>query len=461
MKIALFLIVPLVLIITINAQTNEKNNSGQITIIPTISVTIGGDFIVTGTFPASINERVDALVTRIFDQAKENMLAKVTDPYLVEQLEKQIAEYPFRDITLKRSSGEVLKIDLLKFRLTGDFKDNPYLRNDDVLIFPQYDPKADFFVISGAVNNPNTYQFSPGDKLSDALLLAQGVNKAYENVHQAKIFRLSYNGEKMNTFKVNLSDDIPLERGDRIIVLAQDNEKKNFYVEVIGEVNMPGKIPITKDKTTIRQVLKQCDWFKDDADISKGELIRGTNAFKSLIFSDQIERLRMLRMSTLLEEDTTYFNVDEMLRLMRGNGLVDFEKVQAGDSAESSFIVRDGDVIYIPPKVDLVYIFGQINSPGYAKYIKGEDYHYYIQQAGGLGETASNDIYLIKGRSRAWFNVEDLNKKNISIEPGDFIWVSKKTPRTFWYEVARASQLATVITAIATIAVLYFQYRKL
>jgi uncharacterized RmlC-like cupin family protein len=166
-------------------------------------------------------------------------------------------------------------------------------------------------------------------------------------------------------------------------------------------------------------------------------------------------------MSTLIDEDTTYFNVDEMLRLMRGNGLVDFDKVQAGDSLESSFIVRDGDVIYIPPKVDLVYIFGQINSPGYAKYVKGEDYNYYIQQAGGLGETASNDIYLIKGKSRAWYNVDDLDKKNISIAPGDFIWVSKKTPRTFWYEVARASQLAAVITAIATIAVLYFQYRKL
>ncbi len=461
MKKVLFLIVPLILIASLNAQTNNKIASGLTTGIPTISVTIGGDFMVTGTFPALISERADAFVTRMFNQAKENMLAKITDPYQIEQLEKKIAEYPFRDITLRRSSGEVLKLDLLKFRLTGDFKDNPYLRNDDVLIFPQYDPKTDFFVISGAVNDPNTYQFFPGDKLSDALLLAQGINKAYENVKQAKIYRLSYNGEKMKTIEVNLSDDVPLERGDRIVVLAQDNEKKNFFVDVIGEVNMPGKIPITKDKTTIRQVLKQCDWFKDDADLSKAELIRSTNAFKSLIFSDQIERLRMLRMSTLIDEDTTYFNVDEMLRLMRGNGLVDFDKVQAGDSLESSFIVRDGDVIYIPPKVDLVYIFGQINSPGYAKYVKGEDYNYYIQQAGGLGETASNDIYLIKGKSRAWYNVDDLDKKNISIAPGDFIWVSKKTPRTFWYEVARASQLAAVITAIATIAVLYFQYRKL
>ncbi|MHB1688509.1 MAG: SLBB domain-containing protein [Ignavibacteriaceae bacterium] len=460
MKKILFWIFSLLLIARTFAQTETKMSSGLLNSPAAISVTIGGNFIVTGSFPAMISERVDAFVTRMFNQAKENMLAKITDPTQIEKLNKKIAEYPLRDITLKRSSGEIIKIDLLKFRLTGDFKDNPYLKNDDVLIFPQYDPKRNFFVVSGAVNNPNTFQFVNGDKLSDALLFAQGVNKAYENVHQAEIYRLSYNGEQMTTMKVNLSEDVLLERGDRIVVLALDDEKKDYFVDVIGEVNMPGKIPISKDKTTIKEVMEKCDWFKDDADLSKAELIRGTNAFKSLIFSDQLERLRMFRMSTLIDEDSLYFNVDEMLRLMRGNGLVDFNKVQAGDSAESSFIVRDGDVIYVPPKVDLIYIFGQINNPGYVQYVKGEDYNYYVHQAGGLGETASGDIYLIKGKSRAWYNVDDL-KGNISIKPGDFIWISKKTPRTFWYQVARVSQLATVITAIATIVVLYFQYKKL
>ena len=159
MKKALFLIVPFILIASLNAQTSSKNESGLSTAIPTISVTIGGDFIVTGTFPALISERADAFVTRMFNQAKENMLSKITDPDQIEKLDKKIAEYPFRDITLRRASGEILKIDLLKFRLTGDFKDNPYLRNDDVLIFPQYDPKTDFFAISGAVNDTNTYQY--------------------------------------------------------------------------------------------------------------------------------------------------------------------------------------------------------------------------------------------------------------------------------------------------------------
>jgi len=455
-----FWLISLFLITTVFGQTDNKITSDLLSNVPTISVTIGGNFIITGTFPASINERVDAFVTRLFNQAKANMLSKITDPGQIDRIEKQIADYPLRDITLRRSSGEVLKIDLLKFRLTGDFKDNPYLKSDDVLIFPQYDPKTNFFVISGAVNNPNTFQFVQGDKLSDALLFAQGINKAYENVSEAEIDRLSYDGEHMKSIKVRLNDDVPLEMGDRIIVLAQDDEKKDFVVNVIGEVNMPGKIPITKDQTTIREVINKCGGFKDDADLLKAELIRGTNVFKSLIFSDELERLRMLRMSTLIEEDSSYFDVDEMLRLMRGNGLVDFEKIAEGDTAAGNFIVRDGDVVYIPPKINLVYIFGQINNPGYVQFKKGEGYKYYINLAGGLGETASGDIYLIKGKSRAWYNVDD-SKNNLVIEPGDYIWISKKTPRTFWYQVERISQLATVITGIATLVFLYYQVKKL
>ncbi len=455
-----FWIISLFLITSVFAQSDNKITSDLLSSAPTISVTIGGNFITTGTFPASINERADAFVTRLFNQAKANMLSKITDPAQIQQIENQIAYYPLRDITLKRASGENIKLDLLKFRLTGDFKDNPYLKNDDVLIFPQYDHNINFFAISGAVNNPNTFQFVQGDKLSDALLFAQGVNKAYENVTEAEIDRLSYNGEHMKSMKVNLSDDVPLEMGDRIVVLAQDDEKKDFVVNVIGEVNMPGKIPITKDRTTIREVINKCGGFKDDADLSKAELIRGTNVFKSLIFSDELERLRMLRMSTLIEEDTSYFDVDEMLRLMRGNGLVDFEKIAAGDSSAGNFIVRDGDVIYVPPKVNLIYIFGQINDPGYIPFKKGENYKYYISKAGGLGETASGDIYLIKGKSRAWYNVDDI-KNNINIEPGDYIWISKKTPRTFWYQIERIGQLATVITGIATLVFLYYQVKKL
>jgi protein involved in polysaccharide export with SLBB domain len=452
----------LLFISLVNAQEDEntKNTQSSIPRALAISVTIGGDFPITGSFPAYINERVDAFVTRMFNQARDRLLKNVTLMSDIQEITRKLDEYSLRGIILKRSNGDSIIVDLLKFRVSGDFKYNPYLKNDDIIIFPTSDYDRNFFTVAGAVNNAGKFPFAEGDKLSDALILAQGIDKAYANVKEVEVDRLIDSGEKMKSIKVGLSEDITLERGDRIIVLASDEGKIEYTVNVIGEVRMPGKIPITKSTTTIKEVIEKCGGFNSDADLYNAELIRGANVFKSLIFSDQFEKLRMVRMSTLIEEDSLYFSVDENLRLLRGNGLVDFNKVKLGDSTQNNFIMRDGDVVYIPPTINLVYVFGQVNNPGYIKFVPQKDYKFYIDQAEGLGQTASGDIYLIKGKSRAWYNLKDLKEGEQSVESGDFIWASKKTPRTIWYDLDQISKVATVLTGIASLVLLYYQVKK-
>jgi protein involved in polysaccharide export with SLBB domain len=442
-----------------NEEKTNNNNTMPYLTTPGISVTIGGYFPITGSYQAMIGERADAFITRMFNQTREGLLKNailMNDTYSVMQ---QLNGYSFRGIILKKKNGDTVKVDLLKFRVTGDFKYNPFLENDDIIIFPSSDYQRNFFTVSGAVNSPGTFPFAEGDKLSDALILAQGIDKAYENIKGIQVDRLNYNGEKMKSIILNLTEDIPLERGDRIIVLAADDQKLEYTVNVIGEVRMPGKIPITKNNTPIKDVIDKCGGFNTDADLYNSEIVRGANVFKSLTFSEQIEKLRMGRMSTLIEEDTLYFNIDEALRLIRANGLVDFNKVQQGDTSESNFIMRDGDVVYIPPVINLVYVFGQVNNSGYVKYEPDKDYKYYIEQAGNLGQTASGDIYLIKGKSRAWYLLKDLKEGEQKIEPGDYLWASRKTPRTIWWTLDQVTRIATIVTGLATLILLYYQVK--
>jgi len=455
-----FLSLSIFLFITVAHAQDEERVSPSSLKNPSISVTIGGNFPITGSYPAYIGERIDAFVTRMFNQARERLLKNIIDMYNIQEITRKLDEYSLRGIILKRGSGDLIIIDLLKFRVTGDFKYDPFLKNDDVIIFPTSDYERNFFTVAGAVNSPGKFPFSDGDKLSDAITLAQGIDKAYEKIIEVEVDRLSDNGTKMRSIKAGLNEDVSLERGDRIIVLALNNSKTEYTVNVTGEVRMPGKIPITKGNTTIKEVIDKCGGFSSDADLDNAELIRGANVFKSLIFSDQFEKFRMVRMSTLVEEDTLHFNVDETLRLLRGNGLLDFNKVKSGDSSQSSFIMRDGDVVYIPPVVNLVYAFGQVNNPGYINYVPGKDYNFYIQQAGSLGQTATGDIYLIKGKSRAWYNLKDLKEGEQKIEPGDYLWASKKTPRTIWYSLEQISRIATVLTAVASLVLLYYQVKK-
>ncbi len=153
---------------SIFAQFNSQSsntNTDQLFSAGAISVTIGGNFIVTGTFPALVTDRVDQLVTRLFNQIQLKLYSETTGLLEKKVLEKELEGISFRDITLKRKSGEVLKLDLLKFRRTGDFSQNPYLKNDDVIIFPPTDLERDFFNIEGAVNSPGKFNFVDGDKL--------------------------------------------------------------------------------------------------------------------------------------------------------------------------------------------------------------------------------------------------------------------------------------------------------
>lgn len=441
---------------SLNAQ--EKNMQQNQLSMPTISVTIGGKFIVNGTYPAMFSERVDQFITRIYNAAKENSLSVAKDLQTADYINNTInQEYAIRGILLKSVNGDEKLIDLAKFRLNGDFKNNPYLKNDDVIIFPAVDLDRNFIRILGAVNNPTKFMFVEGDKLSDALELAQGINKAYEGITDAKIYRLSYDGSKIDSIIVPISGDILLQRGDRIVIQAQETRRKDYKVNIIGEVNKPGFIPITNNRSTIAEVIRNAGGFTKNADLSKAELIRGANAFESIVFSEQLEKLMMYRMSTLIEGDSLYFEIDEKLRFLRGNGLVDFTKIFDKNSDDGNFLLQDYDIIYVPRKIDLVYVYGQVNSAGYVKYIPDQTYDYYLNQGGGIGETASN-VYIIKGQSRSWVAAED-NPKTI-IEPGDYIWVSKKTPRTFWYHVEQAGRIASILGAIATVILLFLQVKK-
>ncbi|HEX2868918.1 MAG TPA: SLBB domain-containing protein [Ignavibacteriales bacterium] len=474
----------LLLTATAMGQTRSVGSDNLNSMMPsagTFSVTIGGTFIVNGTFPAMPFERVDQFVTRIFNQYKVQMVSDVNtkDTRKAEETAQKAENFSRRNILLKRSDGEEMTLDLEKFRMTGDFKDNPYLKNDDVLIFSPLDIARDFISIDGAVNHPVKFPFVEGDRLSDALLFAQGINKAYENVTKAEIMRSNYSGTKDETIIVDLKSDVPLKRADRIRVLADETNRKDYRVLVLGEVSQPGYIPITRDNTTIKDVIKKAGGFKPTASLFNAEIVRGSDSYtlfkkdmltksfeqnklsnekieKALDDNIEMEKLMMGRMSYLTEEDTGSFKIDDQLRLLRGNGLIDFTKLET-DTTQGNFVVKDGDVVLIPEQEKLVYIYGQISSPGYLTYEPGKDVSYYVRQAGGLGELARSfdDISVIKAKTRKWVPVTD---ESLKVEPGDYIWVPKKVPRTFaWYfdrYMTRVAAVASVVSTIVTIILL-------
>jgi hypothetical protein len=172
------------------------------------------------------------------------------------------------------------------------------------------------------------------------------------------------------------------------------------------------------------------------------------------LFDPETNLLQMQRMADIIPEDSLVFYTDNMLRLSSALGGVNFNKIFDEGSNDGNFIVKDGDIIIIPEKTNLIYIYGQVMNPGYIKLKPGADYEYYINKAGGLGNRAKSEVYLIKGKSNAWIDMTDSDNE-YKIESGDFIWVPKDVPRNFDFYLARTARISSVIAALATVILIF------
>jgi protein involved in polysaccharide export with SLBB domain len=467
--VTIFLILPAFL--TAQLLDNFSNNS-SILGTATISVTIGGDFPVPGSFPAAISERVDQFVTRMYVDAKQQSVRNTSDANQIKEIESRLNNYSLGGIILKRNTGEEIDVDLEKFRITGNFIYNPYLKNDDVLIFPANNINRDFFTVQGAVNKPGLFYFVEGDSLNDALELSMGINEAFESIGGVSISRLSYDGTSMTTDTVNINSNIRLRRGDQIKVLAPENRRIYNAVLVFGEVNNPGSFPITKNNTKLADIINAAGGFTKEASLKRAKLysknsltmlleneynislsdqpLWENNATRNLIVN--LETMLMYRMSNIYPDDSSYFFLENQLRVLIESSSFDFNQINDPESDISNYTVQNGDVIIIPPIINSVYVFGQIADPGYIPLREGMDYKYYIREAGGLGELAIEDeIMVIKGGSRAWVSPVE---QNVVLEEGDYLYIPKHKLRTFRSYASEYAIYIQMLSSIATVLLL-------
>ncbi len=473
------------------AQDNNIPNLINQAGLSSISVTIGGEFITNGTFNALSTERVDQFVTRVFNTTRAVMLTGIKNDAALVQFRRKYEKYAERDILLKHKDGSSQKIDLAKFRLTGDFKDNPYLKDGDVIIFPPLDLQRNFISVSGAVNKEITFQFVDGDNLQTALFFARGINNAFDSVTTAEITRINNQGTKTEKIKVDVHSDFKLKRGDRVRVLFDENYRKDYKVLVLGEVRTPGWIPITRSSTTLKEVINDAGGFTSNASVKFAQLIRkydeqlalrekatlqnlkdyplSPQETEKILNSKTLEYLRMYRTADLRLEDTLMFNIDNTLRLLDYSPNLDFRKLDSAQSVEANFLVRNGDVIIVPRKEEYIYVWGGVKNPGYYQYSPNKSAKDYIEEAGGFSSIAygKNDLFLIKGKSRSWVEIDNYDNVNNSengveiitapsyvIEPGDFIYAKKEMPRSFDFYLRRTSSVVGIIGGVATIILL-------
>jgi polysaccharide export outer membrane protein len=123
-----------------------------------------------------------------------------------------------------------------------------------------------------------------------------------------------------------------------------------------------------------------------------------TIRFQGEKLADILKRAGGLRAEAYLE-GSKYF------RKQNNAGLVPVDFVEALDHSESiaNIAVVDGDAIEIAEHEDVVYVRGEVFTPMAVLYEKGEGLEHYLEQAGGMKETADDDrVYVILPNGRKW-----------------------------------------------------------
>ncbi len=82
------------------SMNESSGNSNSMMALQKISVTVGGDFIVNGTFPASVTERLDEFITRTYNQYRLALLTTTKDARSLTELRKETDEFAERGILL-------------------------------------------------------------------------------------------------------------------------------------------------------------------------------------------------------------------------------------------------------------------------------------------------------------------------------------------------------------------------
>ncbi|MGA9117259.1 MAG: SLBB domain-containing protein [Bacteroidota bacterium] len=439
----------------IAAKARRVYPSGEITVSllspRKVAVQISGNVVNEGNYEMRSVERVDALIvaanaatqvqmgSQRFDQ--DLMVARLTGSR--------------RRIILKRKDGTRLPVDLVRASLPGGGRSNPYLREGDMVYVPRVEPADRSVGVFHGLSNQETYEYVPGDRLSDLFRMGFGLQSPRDS-SGALLTRLAGDGSSMDTISIDLMSilagtggDMDLRPGDRVLLRSEGDQRLNYIAAVNGEVERPGQYPITRDGTRLSDVIRQAGGFRSTAHLRGAYILRASLAPVHTPEDVAEEQLRSLR-AGLTAEDSSYYLVETALRMKGELVSADFHRLfQEGDSTQDP-LLRPYDQIFIPERRGTVYVFGQVAAPGHVPFIRGEDADDYIARAGGTTNDARcGDVKVIKGGTRVW-----LDPGETEVEEGDYIWVPKEIHRPFAQHVATYAQIASIVGVVATVALL-------
>lgn len=427
-----------------------KNPSVSISLeIPRpMHVHISGSIPFPGKFILPAQSRLDlAILQAVMEIKRPDGEISIYDPRYTSQLLTQTI-YSYRNIEIVHSDSSITKADLIKYFRSGDLSANPILRDGDQISLKRRNRETPTISISGAVSYGYELEYRKGDTPSILLEISSGFE---DDADTSKLYVFRKENEDINKILVPPSQwrTFQLQPNDRVIVPFNYEFTSPSTAWVNGEVKAPGNYPIKSGTTSVLEILELSGGLTEYALINSAYLIRGRDLRNEIQNKFNIDLMK--RTSDQVVQGLDYLTLET--NLSRNKVFIDL----TNENELSELKMFDGDQLYIPRDEQTIFIFGQVNNPGYFPISKTKNLSVfdYIKRAGGYSLSADTDrVFIIKSGNAAWFKPE-----NTVLESGDRIFVDKlpteelNALRTFEIQKQQLKNQRTqlIMTAITTI----------
>jgi protein involved in polysaccharide export with SLBB domain len=353
------------------------------------------------------------------------------------------------DRTLETQSVDIAGI------MSGSVADVP-LKNEDVLFIPTQTERISerIVTIQGEVLSPGTFQFAENETIEDLILRAGGLTDAasLSKVDVSRRIRdpkaLTAGQEISKNYSFSLKDGFvvdgekgfTLEPYDVVQVRRSPGYMEPRTVRVDGEVTFDGQFTLSKKNQRLSDMIAAAGGVTDQA------YVRGARLERTMTDDEKARLKAVLEMARQNADDKDSVRIDQLATSDRFTVGIDLEKALANPGGDYDIVVRDGDHLIVPEYNGTVKISGNVLFPNTVAYMAGENWKYYVNQAGGFGNRSKKSkTYIIYQNG----TVSQVGKGKV--EPGCEIIVPRKGKR----DMTNIMQWVSIGTSMASLATMF------
>jgi protein involved in polysaccharide export with SLBB domain len=298
--------------------------------------------------------------------------------------------------------------------------------------------------VKGAVKLPGLYPLTPNMSLTDIVDAAGGLKESAYSGNAEIVRQDNSNSEQslVYTLSSKLTDDFKLQAQDSVFVKSTPYYLKKDIVTLGGEVVFPGEYTFSRGER-LSSIIERAGGFTSVADINAAIFTREKLKERE---EQELKRLRQKLNGELSSENLSDASKGEKpdprqqalkeeliseLNNVEATGrlVIPLQSILDGDADD--VMLEAGDSLIIPQFRQEVSVVGEVQRPTSYFFDKRLNYKDYIEQSGGLLQTANKKgIYIVKASGQVVVpggKFLGASRKSTKIEAGDTIVVPLDT----------------------------------